>query len=89
MTVVKLDFPFLSSEPDRHGNERLYVRRNGRRIRIKEKPGTQAFAKAYAAALEALAQPVISEKRPSAPTVIKNTLGWLAAKYYGASSTAA
>jgi integrase len=58
------------------------VRRHGRRIRIKEKEGTAAFAKAYAAALEALAQPIISEKRPSAPIVIKGTLGWLAAKYY-------
>jgi integrase len=82
MTGVQVNFGYLSCEPDRHGNERLYVRRHGRRIRIKEKEGTAAFAKAYAAALEALAQPVISEKRPLAPTVIKNTLGWLAAKYY-------
>lgn len=82
MTAVKVDFPFLSSEPDRHGNERLYVRRNGRRIRIKEKPGTQAFAKAYATALEVLAQPAPTDGRPSPITAAKGTLGWLAAKYY-------
>lgn len=82
MTTLKLDFPFLSSDPDRHGNERLYVRRNGRRIRIKEKPGTQAFAKAYATALEVLAQPAPTEGRPSPITAAKGTLGWLAAKYY-------
>jgi hypothetical protein len=33
MTSVKFDLPFLSLEPDRHGNERLYVRRDGRRRR--------------------------------------------------------
>jgi integrase len=82
MTSVKFDLPFLSLEPDRHGNERLYVRRDGRRIRIKEKPGTQAFAKAYAAALEALAQPAPTDGRPSPTTATKGTLGWLAAKYY-------
>jgi hypothetical protein len=82
MTSVKFDLPFLSLEPDRHGNERLYVRRAGRRIRIKEKPGTQAFANAYAAALEALAQPAPTDGRPSPMTAPKGTLGWLAAKYY-------
>jgi integrase len=82
MTDVKLDLPFLSSEPDRHGNDRLYARRNGRRIRLREKPGTEKFAKAYAQALEALAAPAPADERPSPIKAIKGTLGWLAAKYY-------
>lgn len=82
MTSVKLDLPFLSSEPDRHGNDRLYVRRNGRRIRLRDKPGTEKFAKAYALALETLATPAPADERPSPVKVAAGTLGWIAAKYY-------
>jgi hypothetical protein len=78
--TVKLDLPYLSSEPDRHGNQRLYVRRNGRRIRIKQKRGTAAFAKAYAAALEELETVTKEHSAPSAAP--RGTFGWLAAKYF-------
>jgi integrase len=67
---------------DRHGNDRLYVRRNGRRIRPREKLGTDKFAKAYAQALEALATPAPTDERPSPIKAIKGTLGWTAVKYY-------
>jgi integrase len=78
--TVKLDLPYLSSEPDRHGNQRLYVRRNGRRIRIKQERGTAAFAKAYAAALEELETVTKEHSAPSAAP--RGTFGWLAAKYF-------
>ena len=35
------------ADVDRHGNRRLYVRRNGRKARLRAEPGTEAFAQAY------------------------------------------
>ena len=66
---------------DRHGNLRIYVRRNGRKIRLREKPGTEVFAQAYSDALRAL-----DTSRPSESPALKGatagTLGWLAACYF-------
>lgn len=79
------DFDYLSRERDRHGNERLYVRRNGKRIRLREREGTPAFAKEYLAAVDALgASP---SKRVAAVTATvtthpKGTFGWLGAEYF-------
>lgn len=50
---MRADFPYLIPDRDRHGVVRYYVRRHGRKIRIREKPGTEAFALAYAEALAA------------------------------------
>ena len=44
MSAMETDLPYLSRDSDRHGNLRIYVRRNGKRIRIREKEGTVAFA---------------------------------------------
>lgn len=77
---MQIDLPYLCKDPDRHGNDRLYVRRNGKRIRIKEQPGTPAFTRAYNAALERL-----EAKGPGAvalTTHAKGTLGWLGAQYF-------
>lgn len=72
---------FLSEETDRHGNRRIYARRNGRRIRISAEPGTTHFAKAYSDALEALdkSKPETATRVAGAP---KGTLGWLATRYF-------
>lgn len=80
--TVKLDLPYLSPETDRHGNDRLYVRRKGRRVRIRQKPGTPEFAKAYAAAIEELASPALRDRRRTASGAPRGTLGWLAAEYF-------
>src|SRR3990167_9616635 len=74
--TMKLDLPYLMTDHDRSGKRRLYVRRHGRKIRIKEKLGTDAFARAYSEALEKLAGP--TEKK-------RGTLGWLASCYFGSS----
>lgn len=80
MRSVRLDLPYLMADTDRHGNRRLFVRRHGRKVRIREKQGTAAFASAYTAALEALESAPARAPRPrrSAPT---GTLGWLVATY--------
>jgi integrase len=86
MTItMETDLDYLSREPDRHGNERIYVRRHGKRIRIREPEGTPAFLQACAAAIEKLGAP--PSKRPQGdklltPTWPKNTLGWLAGQYF-------
>jgi hypothetical protein len=51
---MRIDFPYLMVDWDRHGNQRVYVRRHGRKVRIKAKPGSEAFAQAYADALHAI-----------------------------------
>lgn len=81
MTTMEANFPYLERDEDRYENERIYVRRHGKRIRIREKEGTEAFAKAYAAALE-----VLGDRAAAATTAFnghaKGTLGWLGAKYF-------
>src|SRR6516164_234430 len=68
------------SDRDRHGNDRLYVRRHRRKIRIREKPGTEAFARSYADALQVLDRGLVDRAvLKGAPA---GTLGWLAACYF-------
>lgn len=76
---MKLDLPYLVRDVDRHGNVRLFARRNGRKIRIRETPGTAAFAQASAEAMDALEAPAPSRGPQAAP---QGTLGWLAARYF-------
>jgi len=80
---MRLDLPYLMADTDRHGNERRFVRRFGRKIRIRALPGTAAFASAYSAALEALESdaPPRQAPRGGAPA---GTLGWLASSYFAA-----
>jgi integrase len=83
MAEMKIDLPHLSEEPDRHGNTRLYVRRHGRRIRLRVGPHEDGFLDAYKKALELLA-----DVRPASPPPVKKiaargSLGWLATLYFG------
>ena len=55
------DLKYTVEDTDRHGNVRVYVRRHGRKIRIRETTGTDEFMVAYRAALE----PVLSCNRLS------------------------
>ena len=81
MTNMETDLPYLSRDPDRHGNPRIYVRRKGKRIRIKEPEGTPAFAKAYSAAVAKLEGQGPARVK-ALPTHAKGTLGWLGAQYF-------
>jgi integrase len=81
MNGMRIDFPYLMPDRDRHGNERLYVRKNGRKIRIREKRGTQAFARAYSDALHALEHGT-APSREIVKRAPVGTLGWLAACYF-------
>lgn len=79
---MEIDLPYLSRDKDRHGNWRLYVRKNGRKIRIKEVSGTAAFTRAYSEAVEALDGP---SPAPGPRKPPRGTLGWLVAAYCGSS----
>ena len=46
-----IELKYVVEDTDRHGNVRIYVRRHGRKIRIRETPGTDEFMVAYRAAL--------------------------------------
>jgi integrase len=80
---MRLNLPYLMTDTDRHGNERVFVRRFGRKIRIRAQPGTPAFVSQYSAAVDALehkAPPKLAP-RSGAPA---GTFGWLAATYFAA-----
>lgn len=47
---------YVAPDPDRHGNERYYYRRAGRRIRLRCQPGTDEFAREVEAASTAIAR---------------------------------
>jgi integrase len=80
--TMETDLPYLSRDPDRHGNDRIYVRRNGKRIRIRQKEGTPEFAAAYATAVERLGGPARQGQPVVATPHAKGTLGWLGALYF-------
>jgi integrase len=80
MTPMRTDFPYVMSDRDRHGNVRFYVRRYGRKIRIRKNPDSKAFALAYADALHALEQE--SAPREIVTAAPPGTFGWLAARYF-------
>jgi integrase len=65
--------PYLSREVTRHGTGVWYVRRNGKRIRIRAAFGTADFETEYQAAISGAA------RRPKAPS--EGTLAWLIERY--------
>jgi integrase len=81
VTLVRANFPYLISDRDRHGVTRYYVRRHGRKIRVREKPGTDTFAEVYIEALRAL-DPGGADQREALKHAAVGTFGWLAACYF-------
>jgi integrase len=79
--MTGMDDPeYLHRNPDRHGNMRIYVRRAGKYIRIREQEGTPEFLRAYIAAVDQLAPRKTLVTAPV--THPKDTFGWLAAIYF-------
>lgn len=82
---MKLELRYLMADKDRRGNERLYVRRWGRKVRLRHSRGSPEFLEEYGNALREL-----SGRRPI-PTLERDrvhppgTLGWLGAQYFGSS----
>jgi integrase len=75
------DLKYLSREPDRFGNDRLYFRRNGKRVRIESEPGTDAFWTEYKNAFSGA-----SAARKSGPArTAPDSFRWLVEHYYAKS----
>jgi hypothetical protein len=66
--------PYLSREVTRHGNAVWYVRRNGKRTRLRSKYGTPEFEAEYYAAL--IGKPKRDKSLP-----VDGSLAWLIARY--------
>ena len=73
-----LDLRYLVKDTDRHGNERVYVRRHGRKVRIRELATVKEFMAAYRAALEP--RSTVDQSSPTATT--PGSLRWLVQAYY-------
>jgi integrase len=77
------DLRYLYRDRDRHGNRRIFVRRFGRKIRLRQPEGTEAFLEEYREALVASAQPAATSV-PARPE--KGQLRWLLVQYYESAS---
>src|SRR6267378_3385486 len=82
MNTMKTELPYLSREKNRHGNECLFVRRHGKRVRIREAENTPEFAKSYSDALDALEKPFEAAERARKEAAKAGTMGWLATRYF-------
>lgn len=71
---------YLVEDPDRHGNVRIYVRRPGHpKIRLHEKPGTDAFMAEYKAAM---AGHLPAGKRKNAAAAAPDSFRWLVQQWF-------
>lgn len=80
---MEIDLPHLSPEKDRRGNPRLYVRRYGRRIRLRMAPDAPGFTAAYQDALNRLKASAPAPKAPPEAKWPKASFGELAGEYFG------
>jgi len=72
-----VNLKYISEEPDRHGNIRVYFRKRGSaRRRLRAEVGTEAFLREYKDALAGQQSAVIR-----APAVVSGTLRWLWVQY--------
>jgi integrase len=67
--------PYVSREITRHGKPVWYVRRAGKRTRLRAEFGTPEFQAEYQAALS------VTARRPAKSELAAGTLGWLVARY--------
>lgn len=77
--TLKINLRYIVSDYDRH-IQRIFVRRHGRKIRIREQPGTPEFMQAYREALDTLNEAAGAAQPITGKTTI-GTFGWLTARY--------
>lgn len=83
---VTVEFPYICKDRDRHGNVRYYFRRRGfRKVRIRELPGSEEFARRYGELLSMTEQ----RAQPPKDTLVKpGTYRWLCCEYLASKSFA-
>ena len=73
------DYRFAVEDVDRYGNVRVYFRRkNQRKVRLKETPGTPEFDAEYMRAFCGELLPAFQAPKPAAPGSVR----WLCERYY-------
>ena len=61
---------YVSRERSRHGTERLYYRRGGKRMRLRAAPGTDAFQTEIEKAAAELTKPPVERDLSAAPSYV-------------------
>jgi integrase len=75
----EISLKHIVEDTDRHGNVRVYLRLPGRpKVRLSEKPGTDAFLAEYRCALAGDVVPVA----PTRPKPSADTLSWLVDRHF-------
>jgi integrase len=73
-------YRYIVEDVDRHGNVRIYFRRKGQpKIRLRERPGTEAFEAEYQRAFRGGVRPPSSNQHTLA---MPGTMRWLCEQYY-------
>src|SRR5215469_9049187 len=73
-------YRYIVEDVDRHGNVRIYFRRKGQpKIRLRERPGTEAFDAEYQRAFRGEVRPPLSNQHTPA---MPGTMRWLCEQYY-------
>lgn len=75
---LKIHIPYVVADTDRHGNVRVYYRRNGRKVRLHQIAGTAAFAAEVEAAKSLLDTGANAKSSDDGP----GTLRRLCAEYF-------
>lgn len=77
---MKMRIKYVVEDTDRHGNVRLYHRRNGRKVRLRGPAGSPEFFADYKAATAGPAP--TSKDEPQAGRVVPRSIKWLCVEYY-------
>ena len=72
-------YHFVVEDWDRPGNLRLYLRRHGRKVRLRETPGTDDFEAEYRAALKGNNNTCVIKRMPA---TARGSLRWLVQEYF-------
>jgi hypothetical protein len=77
--MVTIKVPYIVEDVDRHGNVRIYFRRHGRKERVRERIGSDAFHRRYAALMAGTPEHAVTlDRLPKS-----NTLRWLFVQFLG------
>lgn len=77
---MKVRIKYVVEDTDWHGNVRVYLRKDGRKVRLRGPLGSPDFWREYHAALKAPPK-TRGEKKTIPGTIQKGTMRWLVAQY--------
>jgi integrase len=75
---MKIRVKYVVEDTDRHGNVRLYLRKDGRKVRLRGPLGCPDFWSDYHAAMASPAP----EAKPKPGALVKGSMRWLVAEYF-------